>query len=323
MWVQRNKDSLHFVFTYIGPSANAQLDYIASTDADTELRHVERDGLQWGYACISPLSLGLLDGMQIFLHLVAYEGLAAAKRAHLDNTDALCIVLDPAHSLVTALHARVVRACAEDRGHRWTDMPVVLQSLGEIGDLPEATGETTRSWFTVSPATGHGVFDTLKALVVATVNAYRAGTLRPFVHAPDKSLVVEPSVLKVSPHDEQLAAAYEEARATLERFIAKIESPGASHSHSIQTRLADGEVFEHVWLIEPRWNGKEFVGKLDNVPADLRNVRIGDTIRVAAGDVQDWMYIASDKIYGGYTIRVHAARGTPLPLPLADEPVAR
>ena len=53
------------------------------------------------------------------------------------------------------------------------------------------------------------------------------------------------------------------------------------------------------------------------MPNDLRNVRIGDTIRVAAADVQDWMYIANGKIRGGYTIRVHAARGNAPPLPLA------
>jgi uncharacterized protein YegJ (DUF2314 family) len=318
VWAEREKNVLHFVLTYVGAGANANVEYIASQIPGSQLERSLHDGLSWAHGRVSPPGLAL-DGVQVVVHLEAYEGTRAAKRTRFANTDALCVLIAPASQMVPFLHHRVTRQAAEEAGLDWMKLPVVMQvhrdapggdSLAELKDM---VGEPDRSWFEATPEST-GVFDTFKALVKAALSAHRAGASRAATAMP---LVVQPDVVKIRAGDPELAAAYEQARSTLDQFFAKLARPGASQAHAVQTQLREGDVVEHVWLSEVRRDGDQLVGTLDNVPVDVKGYEMGATIRIARAAVQDWMYMEGGKLRGAFTMRVQARRGNVAPEILA------
>ncbi len=132
-------------------------------------------------------------------------------------------------------------------------------------------------------------------MIVLTVLAAAVSRDRP----PDR-------VTSVSDDDPRMNAAMEKARATLDRFIAALASPGPGRTDfGVKMAFADGERVEVMWVSPVHDDGEVFRGPLSNEPGTVRTVRMGQVVEVPRARVADWMYRDADGRYvGSYTLRV-------------------
>jgi uncharacterized protein YegJ (DUF2314 family) len=104
--------------------------------------------------------------------------------------------------------------------------------------------------------------------------------------------------------NDDLAAAISKARselpAVLQRFIAG-ELPDAGFT--VKVPIKDGESTEHFWLSDTTYADGQFSGVIDADPQSVTTVRRGDRWTASVEDVNDWMYIANQKMHGNYTLR--------------------
>lgn len=125
----------------------------------------------------------------------------------------------------------------------------------------------------------------------------------------------EPSNLKFIPqNDPDMAAAAAKAQASVDDFLAKLDSPPAgTENYSVKIGIVDqGDGFaltglrnvenvEYFWLGNIQRTADGFSGILGNEPGVARNVRAGQEIAFSKGDIFDWMYVKDGKIVGNIT----------------------
>lgn len=68
---------------------------------------------------------------------------------------------------------------------------------------------------------------------------------------------------------------------------------------------------EHMWLVEPSFDGREIVATLNSDPNWVRSVRIGDEVRLGISEIDDWLYVQGGRVYGGFTVHVLRAGMSP------------
>ncbi|MGI8436907.1 MAG: YegJ family protein [Chthoniobacterales bacterium] len=118
-----------------------------------------------------------------------------------------------------------------------------------------------------------------------------------------------PGYQKIEDNDKQCERAAEKAQRALGFFMAALRAkkPGDS-SFEIKKGFMDGENYEHLWITDVTYDGKNFHGTIDNKPVDVKNVHLGQRVTVKPGDVSDWMFVKNGDLMGGYTTRVLYAR---------------
>jgi uncharacterized protein YegJ (DUF2314 family) len=121
-----------------------------------------------------------------------------------------------------------------------------------------------------------------------------------------------PGYAQVADDDKQMDRAVENAQRNLGFFIAALRAkkPGDT-VFEIKKGFIDGNKVEHLWIREVRYDGKNFHGKIDNEPVDVKKVHAGERVTVAPADVDDWMFLKDGKLIGAYTTRVLYARLSP------------
>jgi uncharacterized protein YegJ (DUF2314 family) len=114
--------------------------------------------------------------------------------------------------------------------------------------------------------------------------------------------VVDRNVIAYSTQNEALLAARKKATDTLPRFLA-LKASGMKGTYTVKFPLTQNGKTEHIWLQVDDVRRTEFVGRLANEPVNGTKYRMGQTMTVAAVDVEDWMARTPDAIYGGYVAR--------------------
>lgn len=61
---------------------------------------------------------------------------------------------------------------------------------------------------------------------------------------------------------------------------------------------------EHMWLSNIEFDGDVIRATLMNSPNGLTSVSEGDAIKLRVDQIEDWMYVLDDHLYGGFTIQV-------------------
>ena len=114
-----------------------------------------------------------------------------------------------------------------------------------------------------------------------------------------------PPVIFAKDDDPKMLAAMEKARSTSANFIAALANPKRQQSgFSVKVPIKDGEQVEHMWLSPVCFVDNQFVGKINNHPVKVMNVKLGDEVKYSKDEISDWMYVEGRKLVGGYTIRV-------------------
>ena len=121
----------------------------------------------------------------------------------------------------------------------------------------------------------------------------------------------EPPITTFDKNDKEMSAAMEGARRSLDGFISQLLAPKPGQTYfSIKARFEEGDKVEHIWLSEVHYDGKEFHGKVDNLPKGLKNVELDQACTIPRERVSDWMIIENGRLVGGATIRVARNRKT-------------
>lgn len=118
-----------------------------------------------------------------------------------------------------------------------------------------------------------------------------------------------PGYTMVQDNDRAMEHAVKRARNTLGFFVAAMHAKKPADSgFEVKKAFIDGGNVEHLWVGELSFDGKNFRGKINNRPRDLRNVRLGQQVVVAPHEISDWMFVKNGELIGGYTTRVLYAR---------------
>ncbi len=110
----------------------------------------------------------------------------------------------------------------------------------------------------------------------------------------------------VNDDDMQLEHANRHARRTVGEFITALRNPQPDQ-RDFQVKKVfitpDGKA-EHIWLADVKFTGNRFIGVVDNKPANIPKLKVGDRASVNPDEISDWSYVDHNKLVGGYTIRV-------------------
>ncbi|NLS90618.1 MAG: DUF2314 domain-containing protein [Planctomycetaceae bacterium] len=114
----------------------------------------------------------------------------------------------------------------------------------------------------------------------------------------------QPPVTYVEDDDPRMVAAIDQARSTVDQFIAVLDGPKPTQSaFSVKLPVKSGDEVEHIWVLPVRYERSRFFGTINNEPVSVTTVKIGDEISVAKDQISDWMYVEDRKLIGGYTLR--------------------
>lgn len=119
------------------------------------------------------------------------------------------------------------------------------------------------------------------------------------------ALAQDSSYIKVPNEEPEMAEAKARARATLRQFWDTMASPAAGESgFALKVAIPYGaNSSEHIWTKDvERKDGKIF-GVINNVPRDVKSVRLGQRIEIGEAQISDWMYMRSGKMVGNHTLR--------------------
>jgi uncharacterized protein YegJ (DUF2314 family) len=123
----------------------------------------------------------------------------------------------------------------------------------------------------------------------------------------------QPDYVRSKDDDATMDRAVKKARETQKTFVAALQNPKPTHrGFAVKKGFpTPGGGEEHIWIGQPKWDGKQFRGTIDNEPVDTKAVKLGDTVTVKPEELSDWMYLDGKKVIGGYTLRVLHFQSTP------------
>jgi uncharacterized protein YegJ (DUF2314 family) len=113
------------------------------------------------------------------------------------------------------------------------------------------------------------------------------------------------SYIKIPNQDTEMEAAKAQARATLAQFWERLANPGVGEEgFALKVALPYGtNNTEHIWTKDVERKDGRITGVINNVPRDVKGVRIGQRIDIAEAQISDWMFMRNGKMVGNYTLR--------------------
>lgn len=141
-------------------------------------------------------------------------------------------------------------------------------------------------------------------LCAAALATTLATTVTRFANAED-------TIVTVKEDDAKMNAAIKKAQKTLPQFIQALRTKKNLTNVRIKYPFHQNMKVEHMWIRNVHVQGNKFVGVVGNHPNLVTNIKKGDTVRVSATSISDWMYVQNGKLVGGYTVRALRAQLSP------------
>lgn len=114
-----------------------------------------------------------------------------------------------------------------------------------------------------------------------------------------------PSITRVAENDPRLLAATAEARRRWPEFAAAFAAPAPNQGDfMVKAKFTDGVHVEHQWAEVTQLNADTVTGILDKTPLEVTGLHCGDTVTIALGDIEDWLYLENDVPVGGFSVKV-------------------
>ena len=114
----------------------------------------------------------------------------------------------------------------------------------------------------------------------------------------------EDAAAPVLKDDQEMNAAMQHARKTLNEFIERYSHPkSADKWFLVKGRFTNEGQVEHIWVADLAFDGKVFSGVLANEP-ELPGFRFKQQVSVPIENISDWMYVSDGQLIGGFTTRV-------------------
>ena len=98
--------------------------------------------------------------------------------------------------------------------------------------------------------------------------------------------------------DPKVARAFKAAQDSLTFYIDYFKEFYGQDNYSffLKKKFEDNGEFEHMWSKPIEINEKGFKCILDNEPSGLENYKLGDTLQIDFGDIEDFIIVTADTI---------------------------
>lgn len=115
------------------------------------------------------------------------------------------------------------------------------------------------------------------------------------------------SVTGVSSEDAEMNKIIDEARETVDEFVAEFNDPNTKGlnfmvKYPFETDPGSEYGVEHIWLGDLEINDDKCYGIVANDPFYIENMKYGDKIEFDIHKVSDWQYIEDGYLVGGKSI---------------------
>jgi uncharacterized protein YegJ (DUF2314 family) len=112
-------------------------------------------------------------------------------------------------------------------------------------------------------------------------------------------------VVKLKAEDPEMNAAISTAQASITNFMAVFRNPHTNQQYFlIKGKFTAGDVVEHIWVADLRYDSGVFHGVIANEPESIPGLRFKQPVEVQLAQISDWMFVQGGKLVGGYTSRV-------------------
>ncbi len=111
-------------------------------------------------------------------------------------------------------------------------------------------------------------------------------------------------VIHVADDDPAMQAAVAEARSRWPEFKQAFSERTEGQTFSVKAPITQGENTEFIWVKVAGLTAGAIHGYLDNDPANLGEMKIGDYVCVPESDLNDWVYLKDGRPVGMFTFRV-------------------
>ena len=113
------------------------------------------------------------------------------------------------------------------------------------------------------------------------------------------------AVVGASGDDPKMLTATAEARKTWPDFVKAFRNkPENSESFSAKFPFDAPDQKEFMWVEVVSIKGDTVVGRLGNDPVWVKDLKLGDEVKMNVSELSDWMYLKDGEIVGGYTVKV-------------------
>ncbi len=113
------------------------------------------------------------------------------------------------------------------------------------------------------------------------------------------------AVVGATGDDPEMMAATAEARKTWPDFVKAFRNkPENSESFAAKFPFEAPDQKEFMWVEVVSINGDTIVGRLGNDPVWVKDLKLGDEVKMKVSQLSDWMYLKDGEIVGGYTVKV-------------------
>ena len=107
----------------------------------------------------------------------------------------------------------------------------------------------------------------------------------------------------VDPGDPEIAAAADQAKASLPDFLRRLERPGPGETDfMVKFRLRSGDDAEQIWAEELTKRDGRLHGRLANPPR-TRGHSAGQEVKIPESDILDWGYRSGEIMQGHFSTR--------------------
>ena len=118
-------------------------------------------------------------------------------------------------------------------------------------------------------------------------------------------------VVKVEAEDSEMNTAISAAQASMTNFMTVFRAPQTNQQYFlIKGKFTAGDVVEHIWVADLRYDGSVFHGVIANEPESIPSLRFKQPVEIQLAQISDWMFVQDGKLVGGYTSRVLRKRMT-------------
>ena len=109
-----------------------------------------------------------------------------------------------------------------------------------------------------------------------------------------------------------MATAFRRAKATLPKFLALARAPRSTITRmGLKVPIRDRGSTEYFWITPFIEKDGVLIGRIDNTPRSVSNVKAGQVIKFDPDDVVDWFYRENGRMVGNYTACALLKRESP------------
>ena len=123
---------------------------------------------------------------------------------------------------------------------------------------------------------------------------------------PLEALNWDDPLIDVPADDPAMKVAVAKARETFPQFAKAFAQPKDGRHFAAKGYFGPKGKGEYMWVTVTAIDGDVIKGTLDNIPANLADLHVGDRVEIKVAELNDWLIVEKDKksLTGGYTIEV-------------------